>query len=66
MPPILHAQIVERAGNDRLAAIDDRDVIGDLLDFGELMRREEHRRSFGGDVADERLQHFFGHRRIQA
>lgn len=40
---IASAKIVQRPGDDRLAAIDDRHVIGDLFDFRELMRREEHR-----------------------
>ena len=35
---IVRAKVVERRGNDGLAAIDDRDVIGDLFHFRELMR----------------------------
>src|SRR6185436_12224522 len=37
-PPVAFAQIVERAGHHRTAAIDDRDVIGNLLNLGDLVR----------------------------
>ena len=60
------AQIVERAGHHGAAAIDDRDPIGDLIDFGDLMRREEHGHLLARDVRDERLQDFFGHGGIES
>ena len=47
-PLVLHLQIIERAGDNGFAAIDDGDVIGDLLDFAQLMRGEEDGRPLGG------------------
>ena len=48
------------------SAVDDRDAIGDLIDFGDLVRREEDGHLRGGDVGDQRLEHLFGHRGIEA
>src|SRR5262245_1099439 len=59
-------QVVERAADDRAAAVDDPDVVRDLIDFRDLMGREEYRHAAIGDMADQRLQHLLGHRRIEA
>ncbi len=40
-------------------------AVGDLLDFGNLMRREEDRRSVGGS-ADDELEDLFGYYRIES
>jgi hypothetical protein len=40
-------------------------VVGDLLDFRELVRRKEDRGGLTTDVADQRLQHVLGHRGIE-
>ena len=52
------------AGEHGTAAIDDRDPVGDLLDLGDLVRREENRRAIGRR-ANNQLQHFLGHHWIQ-
>jgi hypothetical protein len=62
---ILSAQIVECPGHDRASGVDDGDVIRDLVDVGEMVRREEHGQLFRRDVRDDRLQHFFAGRRIE-
>ena len=54
------AQVVERAADHDGAAIDDGDAIGNLLDVGELMRREKHGHPLAADVRHERLQDLFG------
>src|SRR5262249_8739882 len=59
-------QIVERAADDRAAVVDDPDMVRDLIDFRDLMGGEAHRHAAIGDMADQRLQHLLGHRRIEA
>ena len=62
----LLAQVVERTGHHGAAAIDDRDVVGNLLDLGDLVRGEEHGHLLAGHVGDQRLQDLLGHRRIES
>jgi hypothetical protein len=59
------AQIVKRARHHGPAAIDNRDVIGNLFDLGDLMGGKEHGHLLARHVRDERLQHFLGHRGIE-
>src|ERR1044071_3149628 len=59
------AQIVERARHHRAAAVDDDDAISDLIDFGDLMRREKDRHLLARNVTDARLQHSPRHPRIE-
>src|SRR5262245_39360913 len=44
----------QRVAEQELAAVDDRHIIRDTLDFVEQMRREENRPAFGGDAAHHR------------
>ena len=47
------------------SGVDDGDVVGNLIDVSEMMRREEHRQVLRRDVRDDRLQDFFAGRRIE-
>ena len=64
-PAIGFAQVVEGAFENCASPVDDHHVIGDLLDFSDLVGGEKHRRAFVGDVADQRLQHLLGRHRIK-
>ena len=57
---IVAAQVVERAAGHGTPAIDDGDVIRDLIDVGNLVRGKEDGHRLVGDMRDERLQHLLG------
>ena len=59
-------KIVERTGHHRAAAIDDGDVIGDLVHLGDLMRGEEHGHLPVGHMGHERLENLLGHDRVES
>src|SRR6185436_2451926 len=65
-PAIPLPEIVQPAGHRDLTAFDNRHMVGNLIDFSDLMRREEHAHFRARDVADDRLQDFFGDDRIEA
>jgi len=59
------ANSVEPGGHHHPAAVDDRHVIGDLIDVGQLMGREQHGGAPVRGMANQRLQHLFGRRRVE-
>ena len=63
---VTRAQIVERRVEERSAAVDDRDVVRDLLDVGELVRRQQRRHAVARHAPDEQLEKLFGRDGIEA
>src|SRR5690348_11555484 len=64
--PIIFAKIFESARDHVAAAINDRQAIGDLLHFCDLMGGEEHRHLLAGHMRHERVQNLLDDRRIEA
>ena len=46
-------QLVERAGGDQAAAVDDHDVVGDALGLGQVVGGDEHGDAAGPQLADD-------------
>src|SRR6185437_8587191 len=64
-PLVMRLEVVELPADQHLAAIDDRDVIGNLLHFRELVRREEDRSALLGSYGDQLPEHLLDGRRVQ-
>ena len=52
----LGAQLVDRAEGDETAVLDDPDPVAELLGDLQAVRRHEHRRAAGGEVAEHALE----------
>jgi len=59
-------QVVERTGDDRPPAIDNRYVIRNLLDLGQLVRGKENRDAFRGRKRHDFAKHILNGDRIEA
>jgi hypothetical protein len=60
------SQIIERARDDDAPVVDDRNAIGDLVHFRDLMGGEEHRHALAGHMRDECLENLLGRYRIES
>ena len=65
-PPLLQRFCLDDDPKGLWVAEDDGDMVGYLIDFGDVVRREEHRHLLAGHVSHERLEHFLGDGRIEA
>ncbi len=65
-PPVGRTYVIERAVDDDATAIHDRDVIRDLLDVGELVRREQNRAAVVAGLLHENPENLFRRGGIEA